>query len=344
MKEEATLEDWRDLYAAMGKIIEAAPWKFMSEDMIFGVQNPETSEIGFVSVMGMLGEHLALAVYIGAEGLYNFWGVHEQEVEPELILETPQFQASLEDRNTLDKKDRDLIKKLGLKFRGRQAWPMFRSYRPGFAPWFLTGPEVRFLTHALTQAADVVQQLDDNPELLNPLDDFTYLIRIPTVQDEKLVWSNRLMEVPPPEPHSIAMPMDMEALAAVQELPLSNSRLEIDFFLMPTPIQENRNERPFFPYNLLVVERTEGFILGTQVLSPATSLEEMLGGVAVELVYILQNAAMRPRAIYVHSPRLHGLLEPVCIELDIDLVLQPYLPMLGEAKETLFAYLGGEIE
>jgi len=36
-----------------------------------------------------------------------------------------------EDRDGLDKQDREVIKKLGLKFRGAHAWPMFCSYRPG---------------------------------------------------------------------------------------------------------------------------------------------------------------------------------------------------------------------
>jgi hypothetical protein len=49
-----------------------APWEWMSEDMVFGVQSPETDQLGFVSVMGMLGEHFSTAVYLGPEGLYGF--------------------------------------------------------------------------------------------------------------------------------------------------------------------------------------------------------------------------------------------------------------------------------
>ena len=58
----------------------------------------------------------------------------DETVAPELFLRVPQLQASFEDRNELRDKDRQVIKELGLKFRGRQAWPMFRSYRTGLCP------------------------------------------------------------------------------------------------------------------------------------------------------------------------------------------------------------------
>ena len=52
-----TLEEWHKLYDALSRVKELAPWEFMVEIDVFGVQNPETDEVGFVSVMGALGEH-----------------------------------------------------------------------------------------------------------------------------------------------------------------------------------------------------------------------------------------------------------------------------------------------
>src|SRR5690606_28813463 len=127
---------------------ELGPWEWMEEDDLFGVQDPETGELGFVSIMGMAGEHYAVGVYRGAKGLYGY--LHLKEMDPFLIrtedlLNIPQLQASLEDRELLEKRDRDQIKSLGLKFRGRNAWPQFRSYRPGYAPWYIEKDEARLL-------------------------------------------------------------------------------------------------------------------------------------------------------------------------------------------------------
>ena len=43
-------------------ILEFEPWEFMNETDVFGVQDL-TGQIGFVSVMGRLGEYKAIAVY-----------------------------------------------------------------------------------------------------------------------------------------------------------------------------------------------------------------------------------------------------------------------------------------
>lgn len=71
-----TLEEWKRLYDLMAQVKKLAPWEWMEEDDIFGVQMPRTNEPGFVSVMGMLGEHFAVAVYQGAKGLGGFWNMH----------------------------------------------------------------------------------------------------------------------------------------------------------------------------------------------------------------------------------------------------------------------------
>ena len=59
-----------------------------------------------------------------------------------------------------------LIKKLGLKFRGRKQWPVFRSYMPGYFPWFLTKEDALFLTTAIEQSIDVALRFKKDKDLL----------------------------------------------------------------------------------------------------------------------------------------------------------------------------------
>ncbi len=68
MKNEPSLKEWRKLYEAAMRVKKIAPWDWMDETDIFGVQNPETDETGFVSVMGAGGEHFAIGVYLGCRG------------------------------------------------------------------------------------------------------------------------------------------------------------------------------------------------------------------------------------------------------------------------------------
>lgn len=334
---QATLEEWRRLYEAAARIKEIAPWEWLMEDDLFGVQNPETSEFGFVSVMGTLGEHFAISVYLGPEGLYGFWNLEEAGPmgNPEQILEIPQLQASFEDRNELEQQDRDLIKQLGLKFRGRQAWPMFRSYRPGFVPWFLEAAEVRFLTHVLEQAAEVALRSQADPDLLEPPDDDTYLMRVPQPAGDDLVWTDQLMAVPPPQPTPISLRMDMQALAALKSAPRGRQTLEADFFLLPMATQEERGARPYYPYMLLMVEQQSGMILGSEMLKPEPTLMDMWGLIPLNVAQQLYRMGVLPKEIKTRSSLLLQLLQPLANDLGFKLKESQKLSKLDSAKEFL---------
>lgn len=218
MAKTPTLEEWCSLYDATRRVRELAPWEWMAEEDLFGVQNPETGELGFVSVMGALGEHYSVAVYLGARGLYDFLTIEEagDAMPPEAILEVPQLQASFEDRNVLHDQDRKVIKQLGLKFRGRNAWPLFRSFRPGYFPWYLEADEARFLTVVLEQTLDVAPRFRKAPALREP-EDTPYLVRVPRRQDGALVWEDRAMDMPPPERQPVRLMMDIPLLEELKQ-------------------------------------------------------------------------------------------------------------------------------
>jgi hypothetical protein len=331
-----TPNEWRNLYQAAIRVKEIAPWEWMTETDIFGVQDPETDEIGFVSIMGMLGEHLAVAVYLGAEGLYSFWGFQQvaDSAPPEALLEMPHLQASFEDRGELSTKDRDVIKELGLRFRGRQEWPMFRSYRRGYLPWYLEAPEARTLTYALEQAVEVALRFKEDPGMLDPSDEESYLVRVPREARGNLVWEDEVMKVPPLEPEPIPIVMDVQALEWVKQLPRGEHTLEVDLFVFPARIQE-KGARPYFPHILLMVESDRGLILGNELLAPEPGLVEMWGLVPMKVVHQLARIGTLPREIKVRSFQLLALLKLLEEELDVEVKAAPRLRSLDQAKEAL---------
>jgi hypothetical protein len=341
-KKAPTLDEWRKLYEAAIGIKELAPWQWMPETDIFGVQNPETGETGFVSVMGAVGEHYAVAVYLGAEGLYKFWDLQRAGpfAEPERMLEIPELQASFEDRRMLRDEDHRIIKDLGLKFRGQNAWPMFRSYRPGFFPWFLEADEVRFLAHALEQTLDVTARLKTDSSLLETPDEESCLVRVPHQNGDALVWEDQVIPVPPPGPVDITLVMDEEALEEAKQLPSSRYSVEMDLFLLPSPVKEKKDERPYFPYVLLTVHEN-GMVFGSELLPPVPSLESMWELVPLNAVQQLVRADMMPREIRVRSEILFQLLRPLAGDLSFKPKRSDYLPNLAPARESLIRYMKG---
>ena len=333
--------EWHRLYQATIRVKEIAPWDWMTETDIFGVRDPETGEIGFVSIMGMLGEHLAVAIYLGAEGLYSFWGFQQiaDSAPPEALLGIPHLQASFEDRGELSAKDRAVIKDLGLKFRGRQEWPLFRSYRPGYVPWYLEAPEARLLTYALEQAGELVLRFEEDPALLEPADEESYLVRAPHEVSGDLVWEDEVVSVFMPEAESIPIIMDVEALERVKQLPRGEHTLEMDLFLFPIRIQE-KGARPYFPYLLLAAENPRGLIVGNELLTPEQGLVEMLGLVPMKVVHQLAQMGILPQEIRVQSFRLLALLKLLEGELGVEVKAARVLPNLDQAKESLLHRFG----
>ncbi len=337
---------WRRLHEAAVGVKELSPWEWMTEADVFGVQDPETGELGFVSVMGLLGEHYAMSLYLGAEGLYAFWNLQNlgPSVGPssasEALLEIPQLQVSFEDRNELDARDRKVIKELGFKFRGRKEWPMFRSYRPGFFPWFLEAEEARFLTEALNQLLELAPRFREDRSLLAS-DGGSYLVRVAHQEGGMHVWEDQVMEVAPPEPVPIRIEMDPQALETLARLPQSGHELEMDLFMFPTPIQGKKGSRPVFPYMLLTVDAGSGMVLGTELLEPTPSLEAMWGSVPLAVARQLAGLELRPKEVTVGTALLFQLLQPLAESARFELKRSHFLPALHEAKEALFEAFDG---
>lgn len=337
-----SLEESARLFEVAARVKQLGPWEWMDESEIFGVENPETGELGFVSIMGMAGEHFAVAVYQGAAGLYGIMNfASDLSPNPEQLLDIPQLQASFEDRELLDKQDRDLIKKLGLKFRGAGAWPMFRSYRAGYMPWFVTAEEARFLTHALTQTLDVAPRLKEDPDLLDTGDgEESFLMRVSAGSSGDLVWKDRVMRVPPPEPVAVAVAMDMELLGQLKQMPRTPLVLEADFFSLPTAIGD-KGERPYRPYALMLADERSGMIVGFEMMQPKPSQFEMYGEIPLKLVEILAQAGMVPKEIKARSELLLGLLNPLAATLNVRLRESDDLPNIDAAMESMFSWMTG---
>ena len=343
MAEEMTpgIREWRRLFESAVRIKEISPWEWMTETDVFGVRSPETGELGFVSVMGLLGEHYAVSLYLGSEGIHGFLDLQEMGpfADPGALIQIPQIQVSFENREELDKRDREIIKELGLKFRGRNAWPMFRSYRPSLFPWFLEAGEVRFLSCALEQLANVAPRFREDSSLLEPSGGERYLLRAPRQEGGRRLWEDASTGVPSLDAPPIEVEMEVSKIEALGRLPRGEVRREVDFFMFPAPVQDEGG-RPYFPHMLLVVDAGSGMVLGSELLTPRPSLEAMWGRVPENLADQLFALELAPEKISVDSDLLFEILEPLASEAGFDLELSPTLPALEPARENLLRTFG----
>ena len=345
---QPTTAEWERLYELAAELKKLAPWEWMDETEIFGVENPDSGEIGFVSVMGMMGEHLSVGVYLGAAGLYGFWDFQETgpEAEPFALFEIPQLQVSFESRENLEKQDRDVIKQLGLKFRGAQNYPLFRSIRPGFMPWFITADEAKMLIYAIEQTLNVAPRVRENPALLDDESETeteVCLVRLAEKQDEKIVWRDEMREIPPPAEKEFLVKIPQALIDEIKALPQAkNFVLEIDLFYAPTPIAE-KGKRAYIPKMLMLADSRSGMIAGFQIIQPKETEVENYAEISRNLFGELQKLTTRPQEIRVASDDLFDLLKGFNQQLNLKLRQTEDLRAIEAAKEGLFGFFGGSL-
>ncbi len=337
-----SIQEWKDLYDAAIEFKKMKCWDWMWDTDIFGVQNPINGEIGYCCVMGGAGEHFALAVYQGSEGLNGYLSLQSGKNYPTLedILSLQKLlMASFEDRKLLEKEDIQLIKKFDLKFSGPDSWPLFRSYRPGCYPWYLTGEEAEYLTLCLWQAIDVSLRFKDDSKMLTPPSENRYLVRVPKKDKTGLSWRDMWIEPLPLQKGKIIVePIDTVRLEKIKRrIPNRQGVWEVDYFYYPNPIKE-KEERPFYPYITLWVEQSSGFILSHNLARPAECMSEFQG----QFLKIAEDIQSLPQEILFKKEETFKLLKPITSELGIKLRRVKKLKMLEDAKTSMRRFTAGE--
>ena len=335
--QDPTQQEWRDLYRAADTFKQLAPWEWMLDSDIFGVRDPESGEIGYCCVMGNLGEHFALGLYLGDEGLRGLMRIAEGEFWPPgigMLFVQHCLMASFEDREMLSKRDRDQIKALGLKYRGRNAWPQFRNYTPGYVPWYLSGDEARFLILALQQTCEVGQRFRADEGLLDPPVEGQILVRSNEHGEWHDTWHTPDLAEPAPAP---VPRVDEVRLGRLRQAALPRrGNWESDCFYSPQGVQDSTDERPYYPMVCMFVDRATGMVLPPALTHP----EEWRIEYQNRLLMLVEQMGMVPREIAVRSPELRGLLAPVAEALGIKLRVVKRLAALDEAREGLLGFLG----
>jgi len=331
-----TLHQWKRLYQLAGELASLAPWNWMEETDLFAVEDPEEKYLGFVSVMGQIGQHFALAVYLGSRGLYAFWEMQYAgpSWEPEHLLEVPQIQVSFESREDLEEEDRQIMNQLGLQYQGAHGWPLFRSFRPGYLPWFLESEEAQYLTIVLEQTLEVTPRFREDPGLLASRGDTTYLVRTPRSGKKSPEWEDRRSVIVPPEPISIEYSLDMQEVETLRTLPRDPEPLEVDFFMTPSVIQEE-NTRPLLPYLFLLVNSGSESVIGAELFTASPTLEDMWQMLPGNFVRQLLEQGVCPGQVRLRSDLMMDLLGPLAAQLDIELVTSDMLPALDNVKAFL---------
>ena len=356
-----SLSTWKTLYDAAVSFGDIACWEWMSDSDLFGVQDPEDSEIGYCCVLGQLGEVYGLVVYLGSSGLEQHRKIQSGRIHagsPDLAYSQNCLTAWFGARSDLDKNDLKVVKELGLKFRGSDAWPQFRSMRHGYLPWYLTESEATFLTLCLEQARQIALVFEKDPESLKPPRKNVYLVRVrgdgspanwpdssPAPRQRTLFsepkeppgrgWNDQwLSPAPSPKVEVKPFPLDEIRLQRIKKISQQqNGAWEIDGFFTHPPV--GGDGRPFFPYVFLCADHDSGFIFSTVVAEPSKWGTEF----PKAFLESIEQHRLFPNKLRVRREELRELFAPLGARLGIRLELTKKLPAADHAKRALLKFM-----
>jgi len=333
------IEQWAALIDAAEDFQDLAPWEWMTGNEIFAVMNNERPQAGYCCVMGNLGEVFGLVVYMGSEGLALIEEMFADEAPPnpmDILLKTNCLKLEFVGAQDLEKEDKAVFKKLGLKYKGAHAWPLFRSHRPGDAPWCLEDWEVRFLTTCLQQTMEMASRLKKNPDLLVPSDDSQFFFRLPEPNSNPVEWSDKWLVPEPAQKKELPKLILDEIQFAAEKAKVKHIDLvwEMDLLVLPMPIDDR--DRPYFMRTFMVADQKSRYMLAAEPMDPFEYPSLLLS----RIVKIIAITRIMPKTIHFCSADLRSLLTEPLQKMGIEARFVNELPVINEAFAGMMDFLG----
>lgn len=329
MRREASLEEWRRLYEIGTKIGEMKLWESFWDMDLIGIEEGDPEDTAFISILGKGGSCYGIAVYEGYEGLNDFWMLASQT---ELNLTTEYAMLSQDflacywgNREELSKKQWEIVRELGYRYRGRNQWMYFMSYREGYIPYQMDREEVLRMTHylELLEKATRVYLAEkppvsfENGEMLRCVVDkenFGVCVEAAPLPFTMFQLTDLTIE-------------DEEVEEILKNAPASPICLEIDLVYMGGRIDDPKYDRPASTRMYVVGEAASGMILQADGISPE---ENGLVTIAEALVGFIETFGA-PKEVRVRSVLCKAVLEDLCRLAGVKLRLMKNLPACEEA-------------
>jgi hypothetical protein len=333
MDTNPSLAEWKELYQASIAFKDLRPWTHVDSRQMFAIQNPEDGEMGYCFVMGGEGRVLGLSVHLGTEGWDAFRPLLEGKADaedPEFFFAQKALMVSFVPASKLDETDNALMRQIGMVINKKTRLPLFRSYEPGYLPWYLTGREARFLTTILVQAEGLLQIAKSNQNLFAQPEPNLIFSRVCKKNDGNMEWFNQWLRLPKAKSNAPDFLIDEIRMRRI----LHNANIigpwEVDIEFTPHVISESG--RPTVPRLMICVDQDTGSTVFTKFATQETYQKVFIEA----FIETIETYKRYPIAFFVRRKSIAYLLDPLADKLKIGAFIKKELSVLEEAKERNF--------
>lgn len=302
------LSSWKQLYSAAQRVQDLKPWETLDDLDLVVVRDPATGETGHGVFMGSGGTLFGFCVYRGTSGFRVYQGLADGKIDgmsDDYFAILDCLNLEFNSRSELLPEDHRIIRSLGLSFKGKHSWPQFRSFTPGYAPWFISESEARFLTLCLNAGCFHCESADQEG-VAESVREGEYLVYSPI---DQVSGFQARWEAWPEESQNI-VPNPVLNLTLIETLrslsPVADQAWEVDAFLLPAQILDK--ERPYFLRMAVVCQESSGLIIGTEPALPEQSTSQML--VDIICSSAKENKTL-PGTVFVKGPEEVAALAPL---------------------------------
>lgn len=309
MRKEATPEQWKELYDVAIEIKELQPWQHLWDLDIITLILPGREMI-YNSVMGRGGECYGIGSYIGDKAINNFHNMLESKNFP--VEQTIRFQDDdiimcyFGSRDELTTKELKLIKDLGYKFRGKNNWIYFHSFKKGYAPFMLDQEEVLLETEIL-QHLYMALRAHIIGGLKIDFEKGMSLTRIWSEKDE--LWLNFGAPLMKPEAKYLAPTVEDEVFKLEADIMDTTEQIwELDIAYSSGAIRDKEYERPVSIRMCILAESKSGVILDQDILAPDDDEVRIMLNMVANQMFDLE----KPSKILVRDKATYYIIKDLC--------------------------------
>jgi hypothetical protein len=330
-RKEANLKQWKELYELALEVKALKPWEYLWDMDIITILLPEYKEPFYCSIMGRNGEFTGIGIYHGFKAMNEFFTIIKNDGIPsdQLIRYQNCIMCNYGNREELTKKEWQLTKDLGYKFRGKNNWIYFHSFKSGYAPFMLEQEEVlkaievfKGLIMALRSYIFKGIKVDfENGEVL-----------LRHYDEERELWFNRPapMFLPPME-YPIPIIQDELLISKLKKQENNGKVIEIDIAYLNALIDDKDYQRPIIPRTNIIADKGLGIVIDFDTIGPDEDDTQVILGTVIN--YIMNNG--RPKTIFARDGYIKSILEDLCSRTDINLKTKGRLTTIDKFMREL---------
>ena len=309
-------------------------------------------ETGYLCAMGRDGQHCALGVYIGDDGLASFRELYFAEApenfyeEQKKVLEQNCLQLVLDNKEFLQDSERDYAsdyaKRNGIRLSGKNAYPHFVKFEPNRFPWHPKGEaDEEYIYEAAKAAVFLAEQLKNKTALdigILPLSAETKQLPCIVVSGEEVSFGEpMILPEPVSKPYPAPVPTNAVLLKKMKKLKQKNNVL-CRLVRMPEPVLSEDGSAPYYPVIIMSIDEKNGEAYPPEILHGYDENPEEAANIYLSNI---EKIGFLPKKIKASDERTYAFLSFMAKDLLVDISLEKELPMLDDCVDNLLDAMMG---